>query len=233
MKQESVLYFDWLSSVITESFYVVDLLQKKICYVKDNEFLLSGLESDFHSKNIYVNDLSLWETMFRVVLQYLEMVGDKRNEINYFSCTFRMQCKCSFVLRPLVQMVYQRIKYMYENDVLRYLICFIKNTTIKDSGNLRVYNKDCEYFSEYNFKTNCWESQIVELLTERERVILILSKQGKSSKEIANDLCRSENTIRNQIKSLFLKLNVHSMQEAIEYACNLDFSQRCSSKNKN
>ena len=40
MKQESVLYFDWLLSVITESFYVVDLLQKKICYVKDNEFLL-------------------------------------------------------------------------------------------------------------------------------------------------------------------------------------------------
>lgn len=232
MKQESVQYLDWLSSVITENFYVVDLLQKKICYTNTNGFLLSGLERDFLSKSIYVNDLSLWKAMFRIILQYLEVVGDERNEINYFSCTFRMQCKCSFVSRPLVQMVYQRIKYMYENDVLRYLICFIKHTTIKDTGNLWVQNKDCKYFSEYDFKTNRWVSKVMEPLTEREIIILMLSKQGKSSKGIANDLCRSENTIRNQIKSLFLKLNVHSMQAAIEYACNLDFSQRYSGKNE-
>ena len=40
MKQESVQYLDWLSSVITENFYVVDLLQKKICYTNTNGFIV-------------------------------------------------------------------------------------------------------------------------------------------------------------------------------------------------
>lgn len=217
MKQESVQYFDWLSSMSTESFYVVDLLQKKVCYVKDNGFFLSRLESDFHSKIVYADDLSLCRIMFSAILQYIDMVGDERKEIKHFFCTFRLQSKCSFVSRPLVQMVYQRINYMYEDEILRYLICFLKNTTIKDSGNLRVQNKCSKNFNVYNFTTNCWEQQVMEPLTEREKIILTLSKQGKNSKEIATDLCRSENTIRNQIKSLFLKLNVHSMQEAVEY----------------
>lgn len=219
-KSVSIQYFDWLSSVVTESFYVVDLLQKKICYVKTNRFLQLGLENDFHSNAIYKEDLSMWMTMFRIITQYLEMIGEKRNDINYFSCTFRLQRKCSFVSRPLPQMVYQRIKHIYEDGELRFLICIVKNTTTKSSGNLRVYNKGCMNFSEYDFVTNSWKQQVVESLTERERVILLLAQQGKSSREIANDLCRGENTIRNQIKSLFLKLKVHSMQEAIEYACN-------------
>jgi DNA-binding NarL/FixJ family response regulator len=47
----------------------------------------------------------------------------------------------------------------------------------------------------------------------------MLAEQGKTSGEIAGVLCREENTIRNQINRLFSKLEVHSMQEAIEVAC--------------
>lgn len=59
-----------------------------------------------------------------------------------------------------------------------------------------------------------------ELLTERERAILMLAQQGKSSSEIADILCRGHNTIRNQIKYMFSKLKIHSMQGAIELARN-------------
>jgi DNA-binding NarL/FixJ family response regulator len=63
------------------------------------------------------------------------------------------------------------------------------------------------------------ETENERAIYEREKAILILAQQGKSSGEIANDLCKEENTKRNQIKPLFSKLNVHSMQEAIEFAC--------------
>jgi DNA-binding NarL/FixJ family response regulator len=46
----------------------------------------------------------------------------------------------------------------------------------------------------------------------------VLSEQGKSSKETACYLCKGLNTIHNQITTLFAKIGVHTMQEAIEYA---------------
>lgn len=63
----------------------------------------------------------------------------------------------------------------------------------------------------------------MSLLNERERILLNLSRQGLNSNEISETLCRSKHTIQNQIKALFVKLNVHSIQEAIERAnhCNL------------
>ncbi|WP_160034749.1 helix-turn-helix transcriptional regulator [Parabacteroides chinchillae] len=47
-------------------------------------------------------------------------------------------------------------------------------------------------------------------------------KQGKNTVEIASDLCKGQYTVRNQIKSLFSKLKVHSMQEAIKFVCYLE-----------
>ena len=59
---------------------------------------------------------------------------------------------------------------------------------------------------------------MIEPLTEREKAILMLARQGNNSKEIASNLCRGHYTIRNQIKALFEKLNVNSMQEAIDFS---------------
>jgi DNA-binding CsgD family transcriptional regulator len=60
-----------------------------------------------------------------------------------------------------------------------------------------------------------WKEKTKELLTERERAILMLAGQGKTTKNIANCLHKGYSTIHNQIERLFSKLNVHSMPEAI------------------
>ena len=59
-----------------------------------------------------------------------------------------------------------------------------------------------------------------EALSERERTILMLAQQGKTVKEIAHDLSKGYHTIHNQITELFFKLEVHSMQEAIDVTSN-------------
>ena len=80
-----------------------------------------------------------------------------------------------------------------------------------------MHNKNILIYEEYNFITRRWKQQTRELLTEREKAILMLAKQGKNTVEIANDLYKGQNTIRNQIKSLFNKLKAHSIQETIEF----------------
>lgn len=222
-----VWYFGMLSSIVTESYYVIDIAANQFCYVsRDNLFLCDysaedviKLGFDFYQKIIYPKDLSLWIDMYKTVLQYLEDPEKKQDEEYYFSCTFRLQRKYSFSIRPLLQMVCLRMKPVWENDELHYLICFVGSSTVKNAGNLYIHNKDGLVCEEYNFKTKRWKRKTKEPLTERERVILMLAQQGKSSREIAGCLCKGCSTIRNQIKALFSKLNVHTMQEAIEFAC--------------
>jgi DNA-binding CsgD family transcriptional regulator len=221
-----IRYFDLFSSIATESFHVLDILQKQFYYVKPDDLFLCGYSAeealkqgyDFYSKIIYPKDLSLWTDMRKAVLRYFEDFEEKRNEIDYFSCTLRLQRKYSFLTRPLPQMIYHRMKPVWEDNELRSLICSVESSIDREAGNLCMYNKDGLTYEEYGFKTGRWKRKTKKLLTERERAILMLAGQGKSSKEIANDLCKGKNTIQNQIKALFAKLNVHSMQEAIEFA---------------
>jgi DNA-binding CsgD family transcriptional regulator len=222
-----VRYFDMFASIATESFYVLDIPQKQFCYVKPDDLFLCGysvedaqrLRYDFYSKTVYPEDLSLWTNMREAVERYLKDFEEKRDETDYFSCTFRLQRKYSFPARPLLQMVFHRMKPVWEDNKLRYLMCSVESSTARETGNLSMYSKDGLTYEEYSFRSKRWKRKTKEQLTERERAILMLAGQGKKSKEIASDLFKGQCTIRNQIKPLFSKLNVHSMREAIEFAC--------------
>lgn len=83
-----------------------------------------------------------------------------------------------------------------------------------------MYTKSGSVCKEYNFISKRWMQKKIRPLTQSEREILILAQQDKNTQEMADSLYKSKNTIRNQIKSLFTELNVHSMPEILEYANN-------------
>lgn len=220
--------FDLFSSVTTKSAYMMDVQQKQFCCIKLNDLFLCGFSAedaqklgcDFFREIVYSADFPLWADIGEGVLRYLKELEEKWDEIDCFACTFRLKRTFSFLSKPLLQMVCHQIKPVWVDNELRYLICSVDSSTSKEAGNLRLYNKDGLTYSEYNFRTKRWNQKEKVQLTERERAILMLAQQGKSSKEIASYLCREHYTIRNQIKALFFKLEVHSMQEAIEFAEN-------------
>jgi DNA-binding NarL/FixJ family response regulator len=59
---------------------------------------------------------------------------------------------------------------------------------------------------------------LAEPLTERELEILRLLKTDLSTREMAEHLVRSVNTIKTQLKSIYDKLDVHSREEALDKA---------------
>lgn len=218
--------FEIFSSV-TECIYVWDIQKKQFCCVKADDLFLCGYSAeealrngyDFYHKIIHPKDLSPCLDMQIAIFQYLKNDQWDLNEIVHFSCTFRLQRNYSFLpTRSLSQMIYHKATPVWEDQKLRYLICSVNSSVIKNTGNLRAYHKGRLAYDEYNFVTKRWEHKTKELLTEREKAILMLAEQGKSSVEIANILYKGHDTIRNQIKALFIKLDVHSMQEAREIA---------------
>ena len=219
-------HLDMLASIATECFYVVDIKYQQFCYIQPNELFLCGYSAedalklgyDFYLKIVYPGDLSLWAKMHKAVLQYMKDFKGKREEIDYFSCTFRIQRNYSFLIRPLPQMIYHRMKPVWVEDELRYFLCAVESSTAKEAGNLRMYSKHGLAYEEYRFKSIRWKQKTIEPLTERERAILILAQQGKDAKEIADCLCKGLYTIRNQVKPIFSKLDVNSMVEAVDIA---------------
>ena len=67
------------------------------------------------------------------------------------------------------------------------------------------------------FERKVPDHQVVNL-SIREREVLTLLARGLSTKEIAEALSISMNTVRNHIQNIFIKLGVHSRPEAIAYA---------------
>ena len=223
-----IRHLEMLSAISTASFYLVDIRNRQFCYVQPNDLFLCGytpkealaLGYGFYLKVVHPDDLPLWASIHRLVLHYIERNEDKWDEIDYFSCTFRLQRKVSFLTRPLPHMICHRIKPVWEDTKLRYLICSVDSSIVKKAGNLRLYNKDGITCKEYNFVSKKWKEKTIELLTEREKAILMLAQQGQGTKEIADNLCKSFHTIHNQLTELFFKLEVHSIMEALDLASN-------------
>jgi DNA-binding NarL/FixJ family response regulator len=55
-------------------------------------------------------------------------------------------------------------------------------------------------------------------LTDRELEVLSLVAQGKGNRDIAGELFISENTVKNHIRNILEKLQLHSRMEAVIYA---------------
>ncbi len=55
-------------------------------------------------------------------------------------------------------------------------------------------------------------------LTERELAVLRLLAQGKSNKQITDELCITERTLRFHLRNIYSKLGVHSDREAMVWA---------------
>lgn len=55
-------------------------------------------------------------------------------------------------------------------------------------------------------------------LTQREREVLVLLTRGATNKEIANDLCISENTVKNHLRNILEKLHLENRVQAAAFA---------------
>jgi two-component system NarL family response regulator len=55
-------------------------------------------------------------------------------------------------------------------------------------------------------------------LTEREMEVLKLVATGRNNREIAKELFITENTVKNHVRNILEKLNLHSRMEAVVYA---------------
>jgi DNA-binding CsgD family transcriptional regulator len=140
--------------------------------------------------------------------------------VNYFSCTFRIKNYMWTGNKSAYLMAYHKIKPVWSNGKIQFGLCLLSISVIRKPGNLRIYYRKSLNYDEYVFGNRKWKRIEVKQLTDRQINILILAKQGKTSKEIAEELSLSPNTVRNMETILYRKLGVHSISEAVTFTTN-------------
>ena len=132
-------YFSILSSIITGSFYVWDIPQKRFCYIKPDDLFLCGYPVeevmmrgyDFYPRIIHPEDQSVWTNMLEAILLYLKDSEEDVHETDYFSCTFRLLRKYPFMPCPLPQMIYLNQRTAFKSISCHYTHIPILDSTYK------------------------------------------------------------------------------------------------------
>ena len=88
----------------------------------------------------------------------------------------------------------------------------------QDSNLLVLRNMKTGITWTYNVRMDEWREMKGELLTCNEKMILKLSAQGLSIKEISKVINKSPHTVDAYRKAMFAKLNAHTMIEALSKA---------------
>lgn len=99
-------------------------------------------------------------------------------------------------------------------------ICTISLTAGGGPGNVVMKKAGAPIFFEYSLDDHKWRECIEIMLTDNERDVLSLSSQGYTIQEIADNLCKSVDTVKAYRRSIFQKMGVKNIAEALTYSQN-------------
>ena len=202
-----------------EAVYVLDFVNRGFQYVANRVFFLCGhsaedamsLGYDFFPKVIHSKDLALLENIHSAILKRLCSM-DRPDEINYFSFSVRIRSEAGY------QMVDHKFKPIFVNGQIRFGLCLMASSVLNVSGNLRAYYYNRLNFDEYSLKNGQWFIKTIEPLTLQEKKVLILAKQGEIGKRIADKICVEPQTVKNIKNTIYRKLHVNTITQAINVA---------------
>jgi len=209
------------ADICIEATYVLDFFKRRFHFVANRHFFLCGhdvaevLSSgyDFFQEVIYSEDLALLANMHSAILQRL-CTMDKPEEISYFSFAVRIKSDMKH------QMVDHKLRPIYINGKLRFGLCLMACSVFEKPGHLNAYYCNGMNYDEFSTKERKWISSTVKQLTMQEKKVLIGAKQGFLNIQIADKISIEHQSVRNIEHSIFQKLQVNSIVQAINIATN-------------
>jgi hypothetical protein len=223
-----------LSCMMSEALVVLDFQKRNFLHLSNHYLCLCGYSPEkikeegyeFFKYALHPEDLSLWRDIHVIILKSLYGNELPVERIRHFGFTFRIR---SFLSekgqKPEYLMVYVKIKPQFQNGIPVRGICLLSVAVVPRSGNLCVYY-DNHDFATYSFESRKWTNHPCELLTIRDKPVLVLNQQGLKNKHIADKLYITEKAVERTITLLFTEhniveeLNPNNIYKKIQYAHN-------------
>lgn len=217
---------DAFSRSTYKSVYVIDYYKQNFLYVSDNPVFLCGMSAEEVKElgyNFYINhvppeDLELLLEINRVGFQFLNDIPIEENKDYTLSYDFHIVNKDSNRKR-LINHQITPLRFT-DSGQLWLGLCAASISSANKPGNIVISKKKSKEYWLYNQNTKRWEIIQRPELKDMEKDVLKLSAMGYTMNEIAAEVNRSFNTVKSYRKSLFQKLGVNNITEAINIGMN-------------
>lgn len=206
--------------------YVIDYFKQNFLYVSDNPLLLCGMTANevkelgysFYINQVTPEDLQLLLEVNVAGFQFLKDIDVEELRDYTISYDFHIINKGSNKKR-LVNHQITPLR-LTEDGKVWLALCAASISSSNESGNIFMSKNKSKKHWHYNRTTKKWKEMPRPALKEVEMEVLKLSAMGFTMSEITDEVNRSFDTVKAYRKSLFEKLGVDNIVEAINLAMN-------------
>ena len=204
--------------------YIIDYFYQDFIYASDNLAYLCGLQPEQLMEagyQIYIDHVP--ENDLQMLLEVNKKGFDLFNELPVKD---RLEYTVSYDFH-LVNGRQSRLIHHHLTPILLsedgriwLALCTVSLATTDEPGHIIMQKKGDRGYYEYSTQKHKWEKKEGITLRETEREVLRLSAQGYTMNDIADRTCKSVDTIKACKRSLFAKLGVKNIAEALFHAAN-------------
>ena len=213
-----------VSRTTYKSIFIVDLIKRNFLYVSSNPLFLCGLPASEVLKKGYRH---FFDQVDRKEVQMIRRATKTSLKfIQEMDISNRMKYKVSYdyKLRHIISqedvLVNQQVtplKLTDDGDVWLAL-CSVALSPQQEVGNITITCQDSPPKWVLESGRNRWSEMHIAHLSQLEKQVVILANQGYSTKDIATKMCKSVDSIKWYRKTLFAKIGVETITEAIAYS---------------
>lgn len=220
-------YIEAIKSIVQiayESIYVIDYVAQNFLYVSPNPLLLCGLTPEevmelgygFYITHVPENELRLLLKINAVGFQFFNRQPKEERHLFSISYDFHIVNNGESVLinHKLTPLAMDGNGHMWLG------VCYVSISNNDCAGNIQVRKSGQSTYWCYEPEIDRWIVKEGIKLTDREKEVLMLSARGLTVEEIAMRVHRSKDSIKSRRRTIFEKLGVSSISEAIAFAVN-------------
>lgn len=209
-----------ISHLTYQSIYLIDYYKRGFVYVSENPIFLCGNSSDevlndgylHYFNNVPESDLEMLNEINTVGHSFYNSLPNSQKLDYFISYDFHLNqpygkpILINHKLTPII---------LDEKCNPWIALCFVSISSQSKPGNVVFKNNVERKQFLYDFKIKEWTMIDYLFLKKTEKAILLYSAQGYTMTQIAEQLFLSVDTVKYYKRSIFAKLNVKSISEAI------------------
>lgn len=207
-----------------QSVYIIDYFKQGFIYVSNSLAFLCGEDVDKIREfgyELYLRHVPKEEQ--KMLLEINEKGFTKFESIPFnercdytISYDFNITCgrKKTLINHKLTPLI------LNEDGRIWLALCTMSPSARKEPGHIMLRRQKSSTYFRYDLETHRWCEEKEIALSEVERNILLLSARGYTMVQIANQVCKSIDTIKTYKRNIFNRFDVTSIVEALTYATN-------------
>ena len=204
-------------------FYIIDYFKQNFLYVSDNIAYWCGIPAEnvkdlgykLYTDYVQQEDLAMLKEINDSGFKQFERFPEEDR------CKYSITYDFHFVNSCKTRLIHHRLTPLaLKNGKIWLALCGIALSFNQTPGHIILRkHKDLKYL-EYSLTKHQWIQKINPLLSDIEKEIIKLSAKGFLVKEIADILCKSEDTIKTYRKNMIKALGLPNFTAVITHAIN-------------